>query len=150
ILLDSRGDVHPLHPWKPERGFRELPPAPRAIQELSLPENTPDKGWELDEHDGLETFLLLVRRTPLPDEDDLASRIGKYPSAPLRHPQEFVVRGAGFDGSNVDRDLHRGLESDVTKRGLNLEAKKIDEPLLQVFERLRPDFELIRAVRFAH
>jgi serine/threonine protein kinase len=150
ILLDSRGDVHPLHPWKPERGFRELPPAPRAIQELSLPENTPDKGWELDEHDGLETFLLLVRRTPLPDDYDLASRIGKYPSAPLRHPQEFVVRGAGFDGGNVDRDLHRGLESDVTKRGLNLEAKKIDEPLLQVFERLRPDFELIRAVRFAH
>jgi hypothetical protein len=150
ILLDSRGDVHPLHPWKPARGFRESPAKARAIQELSLPENTPDKGWALDEHDGLETFLLLVRRTPLPDDYDLAARIGKYPAAPLRHPQEFVVRGAGDDGSNVDRDLHRSLDSDVTKRGLNLEAKRIDEPLLQVFDRLRPDFELIRAVRFAH
>jgi serine/threonine protein kinase len=154
ILLDSRGDVHPLHPWNPERGFREPPRQDRPIQEISLPEKTadqPHKGWELDEHSGLETFLLLVRRTPLPEDYDLAGRIGQYPSAPLRHPQEFVVRGAGPDGDSADRDLHRSLDAELsTKRGLNLEAKRIDEPLLQVFERLRGDFELIRAVRFAH
>lgn len=153
VLLDSRGEVHPLYPWDPERGFREPPAAERAVQEMSLPEKLgdgDDKGWELDEHSGLETFLLLARRASLPRDYDLAAHIGKYPQAPLRHPQEFVVRGAGTDGASVYRDLHRGPESTLTKRGINLEAKRIDEPLLQVFERLQADFELIRAVRFAH
>ena len=35
-------------------------------------------------------------------------------------------------------------------RGLGHEAERIDEPLLQLRERLRTHFELIRAVRFAY
>ena len=40
------------------------------------------------------------------------------------------------DEGNVAKDLNRGFQG---------EAKKIDEPLLRIVERLRPDFELIRA-----
>jgi hypothetical protein len=36
------------------------------------------------------------------------------------------------------------------ERGLGKKAQEIDEPLVQLMERLQEDFELIRAVRFAH
>jgi hypothetical protein len=35
-------------------------------------------------------------------------------------------------------------------RGGGKAAKHIDDPLLRLMERLRPHFEVIRAVRFAH
>ena len=52
----------------------------------------------------------------------------------------------------------RGLDKDQATaavlmdehRGLGEEAQEIDEPLLQLMERLRPHFEMIRAVHFAH
>ena len=38
-------------------------------------------------------------------------------------------------------DIHRGLDE---------ETEKIDDPLLQLMERLNQDFEVTRAVRFAY
>ncbi len=40
---------------------------------------------------GLETALLLARRTPLPEKTDLAGLIGLMPPSPLRNPQELTV-----------------------------------------------------------
>jgi hypothetical protein len=92
----------------------------------------------------LETALLLVRRTPLPPDTDLAGLIGRLPSSPLRDPEERAV--FFFDSGQqpveaIDRGEHRGLGE---------EAKQIDDPLLQLLDRLRPHFELARAVRFAY
>ena len=43
------------------------------------------------------------------------------------------------------------MTSDEWKRAaVQLEEERIDEPLLQLMERLRPHFELARAVRFAY
>ena len=92
---------------------------------------------------GLETALLLARRTPLPEKTDLAGLIGLMPPSPLRNPQELTVRGfdPGQPVAAIDRPFHRGLSKEV---------EQIDEPLLHLMERLRPHFELIRAVRFAY
>jgi hypothetical protein len=87
--------------------------------------------------------LLLVRRTPLPADTDLAGLIGRLPPSPLRNPHEVVVRG--FDPVKPATEINRDVN-----RGLGEKAEQIDEPLLQLIERLKPHFEVIRAVRFAY
>jgi hypothetical protein len=94
---------------------------------------------------GLETVLLLARRTPLSSSTDLAGLVGPLPPSPLRDVHEFA-RGGFDEGQPVDAlrtGQHRGIEE---------EAGKIDEPLLQVMERLRRrgHFDVIKPVRFAY
>ena len=84
-----------------------------------------------------------MRSTRLPPAIDLASLIGRLPPSPLRDPQEVAVRG--FDPGQPVRTINRGMH-----RGLASEAERIDDPLLQVMEKLRPHFDVIRAVRFAY
>jgi hypothetical protein len=91
----------------------------------------------------VETALPLVRSSRLPLAIDLASLIGRLPALPLRDPQEVAVRGC--DPSQAVRAIDRG-----TQRGPGLQGERIDDPLLQVMEKLRPHFEVIRAVRFAY
>src|SRR5262249_50082283 len=102
-----------------------------------------DRGWEVKGPDGLETALLLVRRTPLPVEVHLPDLIGKLPKAPLRDLHEVAVRG-------FDSDQPTEFVNMAQNRGLDAVAKQTDERLLQLMEHLRPHFEMIRAVRFAH
>jgi hypothetical protein len=140
MWLDGQGHVDPLYPWA--RDFR-IPPAGVSPREsLDSPPEL-DRGWPMQGPSGLETALLLVRRTPVPAETKLADLIGVPPPAPLRDELELAVRG--FDPGQPTAALQRG-----TNRGLAKEAEQIDEPLLQLLERLRPHFELIRAVRFAY
>jgi hypothetical protein len=90
-----------------------------------------------------EIALRLVRSSRLPPAIDLASLIGRLPASPLRDPQEVAVRG--FDPGHPVRAIDRG-----THRGLADEMERIDDLLLQVMEKLRPHFDVIRAVRFAY
>jgi hypothetical protein len=141
LWLDGQGQVASPYPWS-DRSFRSRPPSEAASLALHSPVEL-DRGWPIDGPPGLETALLLVRSTRLPPEFDLASLIGRLPGSPFRDPQEVAVRG--FDPGQpvraIDRRMHRGL-ADV--------AERIDDPLLQVMEKLRPHFEVIRAVRFAY
>lgn len=102
-----------------------------------------DRGWPMQGKRGLETALLLVRSSPLPQGTDLTSLIGRLRPSPLRDPQEVAVYG--FDLGQPVREVERPLY-----RGLGPEPERIDEPLLQLMERLRPYFETVRAVRFAY
>jgi len=94
---------------------------------------------------GLETVLLLVARKSLPAGTDLAGLIGTLPPSPLRDPLELAVRG-----------FHEGQPDETIKidqnRGIGAEPVKIDDPLLQLKERLTSQgrFEVIRWVRFAY
>ena len=95
---------------------------------------------------GLETALLLVRRTPLPASIDLAASIGPLPSTPLRNELEVAMRG-GDEGQLVEPlrvALHRGIDEE--------ETVKIDDALLHLMERLKTSwqFEAIKAWRFAY
>jgi hypothetical protein len=74
---------------------------------------------------------------------DLVARIGTLPPAPLRDPHEVVVRG--IDPVNPAIEINRDVN-----RNLGEEAEWIDDPLLQMIERLKTHFELIRTVRFAY
>jgi serine/threonine protein kinase len=149
LWLDSEGVVFPLYPWN-EAGIRErrlVVPAPRPpTKQVFSPADQPDKstgGWVMGGKSGLETILLLARRDPLPADVNLAQLLGKAPLTPLRDPLEFAIRG-GDEGQPVGQ-VHRGEH-----RGPEAEVEAIDDPLLQLMGRLRPHFEVIRAVRFAH
>jgi hypothetical protein len=63
------------------------------------------------------------------------------PRAPLSDPREVAV---------LDCDGDRPLERSHLFRGGCKTPKQIDDPLLRLLERLRPHFEVIRAVRFSH
>jgi hypothetical protein len=142
LWLDGQGRVISLYPWS-DRKFESRPVREVALAEVHSPAKL-SKGWPLNGPSGLETALLLVRRTPLPPDTDLVGLIGRLPSSPLRDPEERAV--FFFDSGQqpveaMDRGEHRGL-GEV--------AKQIDDPLLQLLDRLRPHFELARAVRFAY
>ena len=72
--------------------------------------------------------------------------VGPLRPSPLRNELEVAVRG-GDEGQPVETlklALHRGIDED--------ETVKIDDPLLQLMERLRTQdqFAVIKAVRFAY
>ena len=94
---------------------------------------------------GLETALLLVRRTPLPPSVDLAASIGSLPPSPLRNELEVAKRG--FDEGQRTEELRVTIH-----RAIDEETEKIDDRLLQLMERLRTQnqFEVIKAVQFAY
>jgi hypothetical protein len=145
VLLSSQGEAVPLSPWNENRIVQEAlaePPGRDAAEVIHSP--TAENGdWELDEHDGLETVLLLARKTPLPSGADLAQLIGAAPKVELLNAQEWAVRG-GDEGQAVDW-LDLG-----DNRGIKKVARLRDDPLLKIMQRLREHGEVVRAVRFAH
>lgn len=147
VLIDSQGQAVPLAPWNPTnklavKHFLPLPANLQPTTEISSPPNTA-MGWPLNHKDGLETILLLARRTPL--DIDLGPLLANMPAVRLRNPEEVLERGSDTDGPMLNLlDQHR------THRGFDDDAAQIDEPLLELLQRLRPHFDLIRAVRFAH
>jgi hypothetical protein len=140
LLLDSQGQVDLLYPWDREKG--KLPADLKPETELHSPTRL-DQGWPMEGPSGLETVLLLVRREPLPENVDLKEVIGPMKPSPFDNPQEVAVRG--FDPGQPTTFLNVGEH-----RGFGKRPEEIDEPLLQMMERLRQHFEMIRAVRFAH
>jgi predicted Ser/Thr protein kinase len=141
LWLDNLGKVSPAYPWQ-NWDFVKLPPEVRPVTKLHDPPEL-DRGWPVEGPSGLETIVMLARRTPLPPQTDLAALIGRLPPSPLRDEHEVAVRGfdRGQSVDAIDIGLHRGPAR---------ESRRIDEPLLQLLEKLRPRFEVIRAVRFAY
>jgi hypothetical protein len=140
LWLDGQGRVASLYPWL-DTGFKtRRAPKPDAV--FHSPDEI-DKGWPMAGPPGLETALLLARSTPLPPETDLAMLIGRLAPSRLRDPLEVAV--IGFDRGQPAAVLSKGEH-----RGLGAEAEQIDDPLLELMEKLRKHFEVIRAVRFAY
>jgi len=144
LWLDGQGKVSVLYP-RQDRKFGSSPAGEQARETLHSPEAL-NGGLTMKGPGGLETALLLVRRTPLPANVDLAASIGPVPPSPLRNELEIAERG-GDEGQPVAMlrlAIHRGIDEEQTA--------KIDDPLLQLMERLRTQnqFEVIKAVRFAY
>ncbi|HEX8201175.1 MAG TPA: hypothetical protein VF590_11860, partial [Isosphaeraceae bacterium] len=139
IWLTGRGEIDTLYPWDRPTGSLPARLIPTAVVE-SPPEL--DRGWPLEGSSGLETGLLLARSTPLPADVRLRDLLGPVDPSPLRDPLEVAVLGFGGQlAAPIIRESHRGLGA---------EAERVDEPLLRLIERLRPHFEVVRAVRFAY
>jgi hypothetical protein len=147
LWIDSQGNVVLLYPWNDDgalavKDVNTPPPTRRPTRVLSSPVNV-GSGWTFDRHGGLETVLLLVRRTP-PEEDlRLGDILAGMPPARMRAPNELAVL-------RFDRDQSAAATILARDRGTEAEAREIDRPLLERMEKLCDKFELVRAVRFPH
>lgn len=145
LRLDPEGKVVPLYPWNNDRveiaDANEAPPVRRPTKVLLSPATT--AGWPFGPRGGLETVLLLARRTPIGQDVQLGSLLDSMPPTKMRQREEVAVFGLdrGTDGISSLLSRNRGTEE---------EAQEADKPLLTRLDRLREHFELIRVVRFAH
>jgi hypothetical protein len=142
LWVDGRGEVAALYPWDRDRDQTVNDPPPRAapVAEVECPP-AKDRGWPLEGDGGLETILLLARPEPLPADVRLAEVLAGLPPTPLRDLREVVVRGLERGRPLPPRDWYR-------KPGKR--TKELDDDLQRLQERLRPHFEVIRLLQFAH
>jgi serine/threonine protein kinase len=149
LWIDSEGGLTPLYPWNQGNKLEVDDPAtpPPVVDAAAHLLSPPAKGhgWKMAGPSGLETVVLLARRTPLPPDFPLVKKIGKQKRVELRNPQEVAVR-AWERGRPVPR---QALPPDLFRR-LEREAAPIEEELMKMMKRLKDDFELIRLVQFAH
>ncbi len=147
LWVDGKGEVTPLYPWNPDgklihKTLAAPPPAQKPEAVVRNPRRE-SKWWPIDDTEGLDTMLLLARKSPLPVAISLADLVGCLPEAPLGPRNELVMRG-----------MNRGLP--LEKAGLGeyrrpkAEAAELENQLLNLMDRLKDHFELIRAVQFAH
>jgi len=108
-----------------------------------------DKGWEIVGNPGLETVVLLAAEHPPTEDPDFVKLIGTLPPT---GPQS----GDGYLAFDVDRRKADDTTSCVRitggqtmTRGLG-GVKTINDPVVQTLEKLRQQFDLVKAVRFAH
>jgi hypothetical protein len=150
VWMDAAGVPAPVYPW--QRGdWANRPHAVPADVTLALPEEA-ETGWMVRApRDGMETLLLLVRRTPLPAETDLCDLLANLPktSIPPR-PNAMWFQGGHLlpaEGRVPHDPGHVATRDPVLDQ-----AVAIQDPLLQLqralVDRLSPHFELIRAVSF--
>jgi hypothetical protein len=145
VWLNCEGQAVPLYPWNYDsldvKDLNQPPPARRPSKVIINP--TLGTGWKFGRRGGLETVLLLARRTPLGEGTQLGALLGTVPTAKARRRDEVVVLGWGVGADSVSTLL-------AANRGPEEEARAADEPLGALLGRLRAHFELLRAVRFAH
>jgi hypothetical protein len=144
IWLDGQGVATPLYPWNNERiQVVTLGAAPEQ-KPLAVVHNPskPGTGWRPYATGGMDTVLLLARKTPMPADVTLANLLGTVPSAAPGQPGEVVIRGfnQGQQADEVARDLNRGCHAEV---------EKTERRLLLIMDQLKDHFELIRAVQFS-
>jgi predicted Ser/Thr protein kinase len=144
LWVDGQGKASLLYP-RQDGKYGSSPTGGSARETVHSPEAL-DEGLTMKGPGGLETALLVVRRTPLPQGVDLVESIGVLPPSPLRNELEVAVRGfdEGQPSELLKVDLNRGIDDEQTA--------KLDDPLMQLMERLRSrqQFDLIKAVRFAY
>jgi hypothetical protein len=149
LLLTSEGQAVPLYPWNADtlkvKDVAAMPPAGAAQKEVASPV-TAGRGWKFNKHPGLETVLVLARREPWPEGVKLAALLGEVPrgrQARLRDPREAAILRLDRGDAAVSALLWQ-------ERGVEDESQAVDDPLLRIMGRLRQQFEVVRAVRFAH
>ncbi|MCI0460476.1 MAG: DUF4384 domain-containing protein [Gemmataceae bacterium] len=146
VWLDCEGRVVPLYPWNIDDAEVEdanLPPPAMRPTRVMLSPMTIGKGWKFGKQGGLETVLLLARRSRLGEDVRLGSLLGPVPATKFRHQGEVAVLELDRGGDSLTTVLARD-------RGTDAEAQEADRPLLALLARLREQFEVVRAVRFAH
>jgi len=144
VWLDAAGNVLPLYPWNSQtlevKNLREPPPERRATNVVYSP--LLGSGWNFGDQTGIETVLLLARRTPLSKDIQLADLIlPPVNSTELPAPASIYGWSTGADSVSI---LHPVSAADPAAK---LPA---GDPLAKLLLVLGQHFEFIRAARFAH
>lgn len=146
IWLDTEGKAVPLYPWNPKeleiKDIRQQPPLRQAAKLVYSP--LFGGGWTFGSRGGMETVLLLARRTPLPEGTKLGSLLSPLPPADqVSDPQAVAIYGLDGGTQSVSSLLPKSAAQEAV-------PAELDAALRALLMRLGEHFELIRAVRFAH
>jgi serine/threonine protein kinase len=140
--IDTEGKVSAVYPWNPRTGWGSRPAREDLRENLSLPENK-EVGWGFSGgKEGMETFLLLARPTPL-DADDVVR--GWFEGLPPQRPVQNARSAVWFDNGRM-------VEDDPRRTRANYEERPINDPLLRLrglMERLEQHAAFTTAVSFA-
>ena len=129
VWINSEGQILPLYPWNNEmleiQDIQQVPPVRRATKRIFSP--LLGRSWTFSDKPGVETVILLTRRSALPTDVYLASLLKSPPTANLEN---------------------RASLAEV--RIPNQESANDQSALTSFLEPLSKHFDLIEAVQFAH
>lgn len=141
LWYDSQGKIIPLFPWNEDRVEVDLttaPPTRPPRRELVSP-TSEYKSWQIDEYPGQETVLLLARHQAATADYPWTDLMGQLSPRRLAGRPQLPDPGLLAEFSQVGP--HRGIEKT---------AQEGHPDLAQLLDRLRHQFDSVRAVRFAH
>ena len=146
IWLDTEGKAVPLYPWNAKEleitDIQQPPPLRQAAKLVYSP--LFGGGWTFGSRGGMETVLLLARRTPLPEGTKLGSLLSPLPpTSDVLDPKAVALWGIDGGAQSVSSLLPKSA-------GQEAAPAELDAALRALLMRLAEHFELIRAVRFAH
>lgn len=136
LWIDPEGKVLPLYPWN-NAGLEvtdvNTPPPVRRAGKLVF---SPMLGnsWTFGDKPGVETVVLLARRTALPEKTRLGELLGSSPAPQSASAAQQVVE------VRLDARTKRGTKN----------AKAKDAALVAFLAPLNEHFDLIHAVQFTH
>jgi hypothetical protein len=145
VWLDSQEQAVPLYPWNTDAlEVRDLA-APPPVRQPAKTVYSPllGGGWKFGDRAGLETVLLLARRTPLPKDTKLADLIQPLPIAIPSRQDELAIFGLNGGESEV-AILHPPPAAGDSQ------ALPPADPLAALLVQLGAHFDLVRCVRFAN
>lgn len=137
VWIDADGRPAEVFPHDPERGPQEDVPRTHVHSPVER-----DRGWPVVGRTGMDTAVVLVRRTPHPDPTELIDRLQLAPQHEFNSPRESV----DYAGGRAVVASVRGARH----RGLGTKSVAIDDPVLRLVEELRDEFDVVRVVRVAH
>jgi hypothetical protein len=140
IALNPDGSVQLCHPAGPD-GTGDECGAPAASPELNYPPN-PNDGYGLTDGAGVQAFVLVASRRPLPPYAEWRRGLEGLPWGPARSPAVWR-----YDGEALTSDVPHGLD---TQRGTIRPRADRPAPLEAACQALRagPGVETIRALAF--
>jgi serine/threonine protein kinase len=143
VWINGDGEVTPVYPWETAT-WSPNPHDKGAVDQVSLPEDAAT-AWPLQGPQGMETVVLLARRTPLPATVDLKQRLAELPRPPVQHSKTLVWFQ---DGKMVPANRDRLRQPQF------YDPQRINDPLYDmhrhIYDRLNPYFEVICANSFAY
>jgi hypothetical protein len=145
IWIDSRGHVLPLYPWNNETlevmDVNEPPPTRRATKLVFSP--LLGRVWTFGDQPGMETVVVLARRTPLPSDVKLGSifESALIPSAAATNTLTTIKLGSGPPQSKTTQ---LGGTEDAAN------AKSAGKDLPALLQRLHDHFDFLEAAQFPH
>jgi hypothetical protein len=129
VWANSAGEILPLYPWNNEtldvKDISQPPPVRRGTKRIFSP--LLGRSWAFGNRSGIETIILLVRHTALPENLQLATLLNSPPTSKLDNPTDLIKL-----------------------RIQNPDGTKDNSALAAFLEPLSKHFDLIEAVQFTH
>jgi serine/threonine protein kinase len=144
LWIDSDQTTWPVYPWLPG-SWKERPDDEAPVQQLSLPPSA-DEGWVVEKgSSGMETIIVLLRETPLPEDIDLQRIFKKFPCPPRERATSLIRFPASSTPTANQKRVWRGLDWGKTRQ--------IDDPVIRIerflAEQVNHYFILTKGISFA-